>query len=268
MSDPEPGDVVARTERYFIHSVRRGLSLIESFDPAHPRLTLDEVSARSGISRSAARRLLLTLVDLGYLSTDGHLFWLMPRLLDLGYVQQSRLSLADIARPHCEALSTELDRNVALAVLDGQDVRFLLRCGAPRIMSVALNVGSRLPAHLTAVGRALLAWLSEDELARHMKTLQMTSQTARSVTSVERLRATLMQVRADGYAVVEQELEEGLSAIAAPVRDRSGRIVAAVNVSTQASGRALTHDELPAAAPALLRTIAQIGLDTHPMHIE
>lgn len=152
-------------------------------------------------------------------------------------------------------------------MLDGSDVTFLLRCGEHRIMSVAVRVGSRLPAHLTAIGRALLAWLSEDELSAYLAQLKFTSHTARTVRSTEHLRASLLKVRADGFAVVEQELEEGLSAIAAPVRDRRGRVVAAVNVSIPDSGRVQQHEEIPTAATALLRATAQIGLDLHPSHL-
>lgn len=257
----------ARDNRHFIQSVDRGLAVLKAFDAGHPRLTLEEAAARSGISRSATRRLLRTLVSCGYAEFDGRHFLLTPRLLELGYAQQARLTLPEIALPHCESLSRELDRTVALAVLDGADVTFLLRCGTHRIISVSLSVGSRLPAHLTAIGRAILAWLPEDELEAYLAQLKFTSSTTRTINSVEDFRASLLAVRADGFAVVEQELEEGLRAIAAPVRDRRGRVVAAVNVSSHDSGRSLQRQDLPSAAPALLRTTARIGLELHPSHV-
>lgn len=253
--------------RDFVQSLARGLALVQIFDADHAYLTLDEASARSGISRSAVWRLMRTLTVAGYVRSDGQHYSLSPRLLDLGYVQQSRLTLPDVARPHCERLARELRKPVSLAVLESNEIVFLLRSGPRRIMSVALSVGSRLPAHPTAIGRALLAWLPEDEIDHYLSSVPLTQQTSRSVTSVKSMRQLLSQIRSDGWAIVEQELEEGLSAIAVPVRDRTGAVVAAINTTTQTLGPALHDREAPEVIPALQQTAAQIGADLHPTHL-
>ena len=254
-------------QRDFVHSLSRGLSLVGAFDEDHSAMTLDEVAARSGFSRSATRRLLRTLATRGYIAFDGRRFSLTPRLLNLGYAQQSQLSLADVARPHAEGLARRLDRNVSVAVLDGPDVVFLLRVGARRIMSVSLSVGSRLPAHLTAIGRALVAWLPDDQIEEYLEAADFRSHTAKTIRSASDLRADLLRVRADGWSLVDQELEAGLSAIAVPVRDRRAGVVAAINVSFQTSGATQLNSERTHALPGLLQTAAQIGVDLHPTHL-
>ncbi|WP_375002748.1 IclR family transcriptional regulator C-terminal domain-containing protein [Aeromicrobium sp. CTD01-1L150] len=254
------------TPRDFVHSLGRGLSLITTFDAHHSRMNLDEISARSGISRSACRRLLLTLVAKGYVEYDGRCFSLSPRLLGLGYAQQSQLTLSDVAAPHADALAKAIDRHVSVAVLEGSDVMFVHRVGGRRIMRLSLTVGSRLPAHVTAIGRAMLAWIPEDQLANYLDQANFDQITPRSIRSPAELRKNLLRVRMDGWSLVSEELEQGLSAMAVPIRDRKGRVVAAINVSTQASSRAILDQEIADFLPELLRTAARIGADVHPTH--
>src|SRR5262245_22753934 len=152
--------VTTAVDRDVVQSLVRGLEVIRAFDAEHPTLTLDEAAERSGISRSAVRRLLRTLMEAGLTEFDGHRYRPTPGLLDLGYAQQSRLTLAQVVEPHCTALSAELGRTVSVATLEGAEVVFLARVGAPGLMTVSLGVGSRLPAHHPAIGRVQLAWLS------------------------------------------------------------------------------------------------------------
>lgn len=253
-------------ERDIVHSLSRGLQLITVFDAHHPSLTLDQVAARSSISRSACRRLLLTLVDGGYVSHDGRHFALTPRLLDLGYTQQSQLSLSDVAAPHAAALASSTDHHVSVGVLQGSDVMFINRVGGRRIMRAALTVGSRLPAHLTALGRAILAWVPEDELRDYIDTAEFRPMTPRSIRSAEQLRRELLKVRASGWSLVTEELEQGLSAFAVPIRDRRGEVVASINISTLASPGVALNKEVTELLPNLLSIAAAIGTDVHPVH--
>lgn len=250
------------SSRDFVQSLERGLIVIEAFDRLHPRLNLLEATQRSGLSRSATRRLLQTLANLGYVSYDGHDYRLTARVLDLGYSHLSRLSLPEIARPHIEALSRQVHQTVSVAVLDGDEVLYVIRAHASRIMNVAIDVGSRLPAHLTALGRALLAWLSEDDLVRYLQTTRFDALTPFSVTDPDELREDLLQIRANGWSMVSQQLEEGLSAVGAPIRNRKGRVVAALNISVQANS--ISDDRLVGHfVPSLLETAARIGVDLH-----
>lgn len=270
MADEPDEDKATRSSggsRDFVHSLARGLALVQLFDADHTHLTLDEAAVGSGISRSAVWRLLRTLTVAGYVRFDGQHYSLTPRLLDLGYVQQSRLTLAEVARPHCDRLSRELRKPVSLAVMDGVDIVFLQRSGRRRIMSVALSVGSRLPAHSTAIGRAVLAWLPDEEIDDYLRTVPLLEKTSHSVTSAETLRNHLLEVRSNGWSIVEQELEEGLSAIAVPVRGRDGTVVAAINTTTQTLGSALHEVEAPDVIRALQQTAEQIGADLHPTHL-
>lgn len=253
-------------DRDVVQSLVRGLDVLHAFDAQHPELTLDEAAERAGISRSAVRRLLRTLMEAGLATFDGHYYRLTSRLLDLGYAQQSRLTLAEVAEPHCAELSAELGRTVSLGRLENHEVVYLLRVGAPRLMDVSLGVGTRLPAHHPAIGRAQLAWLPEPELTGFLESDTYRHHPARTIGSPADLREELLAIRARGWCLVAEELEVGLSAVAAPVRDRTGRVVAAINVSTHSDGRA-TPRQLSEAVPELLRTAARIGSDLHASHL-
>lgn len=231
----------------FVQSLERGLAVIRTFDAAHPEQTLSEVAAATGVTRAAARRFLLTLAELGYVRSDGRYFSLTARVLELGYAYLSSLSLPEVAEPHLEALVAEIHESSSMSVLDGTDIVYVARVPVSRIMTVAISVGTRFPAYATSMGRVLLAGLPDDALAAVLERLEIAPLTSRTVASVEALRTELTRVRAQGWALVNQELEEGLRALAAPVRDPSGRVVAAVNVSAHATRtlESMRRDLLP-----------------------
>jgi IclR family pca regulon transcriptional regulator len=243
----------------FVQSLQRGLAVIRAFDADHAELTLSEVAAATGVARAAARRFLLTLVELGYVRNDGRHFSLTARVLELGYAYLSSLSLPEVAEPHLEALVAEVHESSSMSVLDGTDIVYVARVPVSRIMTVAISVGTRFPAYATSMGRVLLGGLPDDELAAHLSHLSITPLTGRTVGSVDALRTELARVRTQGWALVNQELEEGLRAIAAPLRSPAGRVVAAVNVSAHATRtlESMRRDLLP----RLLATTAKIEAD-------
>ena len=244
----------------FVQSLERGLSVIRSFDADRPEQTLSEVAASAGVTRAAARRFLLTLEDLGYVRSEGRFFSLTARVLELGYAYLSSLSLPDVAEPHLEALVAEVNESSSVSVMDGNDVVYVARVPTSRIMTVVISVGTRFPAYATSMGRVLLAGMPEAELEVYLANVLLESLTPRTVSSIAALRGELTRVRAQGYALVNQELEDGLRAIAAPIRDRTGRVIAAVNVSAHASRTSLEvmrRDLLP----PLLKTAARIEAD-------
>ncbi|WP_410875145.1 IclR family transcriptional regulator C-terminal domain-containing protein [Nocardia sp. A7] len=244
----------------YVQSLGRGLAVIRSFDAEHPRRTLSEVAHATDLTRATARRFLLTLVELGYMRTDGNQFWLTPRVLELGYSFLSSLSLPDLAGPHLEALAEKVRESTSVSILDGTDIVYVARVPVSRIMTVSINIGTRFPAFATSMGRVLLADLSTDALAEYLAKIDLTPLTDATVTTKRQLRAELAQVRADGFCVVDQELEHGLRSMAAPIRDQHGTVVAAVNISTQAA-RYTLREVRDSLIPALLATSAAIEHD-------
>ena len=244
---------------HFVQSLERGLAVIRAFGPEAPELTLSDVARRTGLTRAAARRFLLTLADLGYVRSDGKRFALTPRVLDLGYAYLSSQSLPEVAEPHLERLAAEVHESSSVSVLDGDDIVYVGRVPTSRIMRVAINVGTRFPAYATSMGRVLLAGLEPDALDAYLARADITPITTRAITGTDALRAELDRVRSQGWALVDQELEEGLRSIAVPIRN-GGRVVAAVNVSAHAS-RASKDTVRKVLLPPLLRTAANIEAD-------
>ena len=249
-------------EAHFVQSLERGLAVIRAFDARRPELTLSEVARHCDLTRAAARRFLLTLADLGYVRTDGRLFRLTPRVLELGYAYLSSLSLPEVAAPHLERLVAEVHESSSMSVLDGDDIIYVARVPTARIMTVAINVGTRFPAYATSMGRVLLAALPAADLAAYLARVRLERLAPRTFTSPEALRAELERVSAQGWAIVDQELEAGLRSVAAPVRDKAGTTVAAINVSVHASRTTLDGirrklvPPLRAAAAAIERDLA------------
>ncbi len=244
----------------FVQSLDRGLAVIRAFGPDRERLSLSEVARATGLTRAAARRFLLTLVKLGYVRSDGREFSLRPKVLELGYAYLSGLALPDVAEPHLEELAARLHESSSISVLDGHHIVYVARVPTKRIMTVAISVGTRFPAYAASMGRVLLAALSADELDRYLAEAIFEAFTERTVTDPERLREVIAEVRRDGYSIVDQELEEGLRAIAAPIHDSSGAVTAAINVSAHASrmGPDAMRTQL---LPALLETARHIEAD-------
>jgi len=243
-----------------VQSLDRGLAVIRAFGPDRERLSLSEVARATGLTRAAARRFLLTLVKLGYVRSDGREFSLRPRVLELGYAYLSGLALPEVAAPHLEELVAKLHESSSISVLDGHHVVYVARVPTKRIMTVAISVGTRFPAYVTSMGRVLLAAMSEPELDRYLAEATFESFTSRTVTDPDRLRAIVHEVARQGYAIVDQELEEGLRAIAAPIRGAADVGTAAINVSAHASrvSMAVMRSEI---LPALLHTVGQIEAD-------
>lgn len=244
----------------FVQSLERGLAVIRAFDAEHPQLTLSEVARTTGLTRAAARRFLLTLVELGYVQTDGRLFWLRPRVLELGFAYLSSLTLPEVAQPHLERLSEEAHESASLSVLDGDEVVYVARVATRRIMNVALSVGTRLPAYVTSMGRIQLAYRSAEWLDGYLASARLTPLTPRTITDPRALREQVEQAAAQGWALVDQELEDGLRSIAAPVRGADGAVVAAVNVAAPAR-RGTAEDFVREVLPPLLRTAEDITAD-------
>jgi IclR family pca regulon transcriptional regulator len=245
---------------HFVQSLERGLAVIRAFGAEEPELSLSDVARRTGLTRAAARRFLLTLTDLGYVRTDGKQFALTPRVLDLGYAFLSSLTLPEVAEPHLERLAAELRESSSVSVLDGDEIVYVARVPTSRIMRVAINVGTRFPAYATSMGRVLLAGLSESELTAYLDRAEIRPLTTRAIDNAEDLAAELDRVREQGYALVDQELEEGLRSIAVPIRDGNRRTIAAVNVSAHAS-RVSAHDVEQTLLGPLLETARHIEAD-------
>ena len=227
-SAPQPGDS-------YVQSFARGLEVIRSFSAQAPVQTLTEVAARTGLTRAGARRILLTLQTLGYVESDGKHFRLTARILDLGFAYLSALPIWNLAEPAMETLVNEVKESSSAAVLEGTDIVYVLRVPTHKIMSIGLGVGSRLPAWCTSMGRVLLAGLDDEEVLRRQKAARPRALTRYTVTDIDALRAKVQQVRRQGWSLVNQELEEGLISLAAPITDRSGRVIAALNLSGQAN---------------------------------
>jgi IclR family transcriptional regulator, pca regulon regulatory protein len=224
----------------FVQSLERGLAVIRAFDAEHRELALSDVARSTGLTRAAARRFLLTLVKLGYVHFADGRFSLRPRVLDLGYAYLSSLTLPEVAQPHMEALVAKVNESSSVSVLDDTEVVYVVRVPTRRIMSITLAVGTRLPAYATSMGRVLLAGLDEHDLDERLGRIDMKPLTARTVKDQKSLREAIGAVRRQGWAAVDQELEEGLRSAAVPIRDASGEVTAALNVSVHASRASMT----------------------------
>ena len=244
----------------FVQSLERGLSVIRAFDAEHPKLTLSEVATSTGLSRAAARRFLRTLVQLGYMRSDGSRFSLRPKILELGYAYLSSLTLPEVAMPHLEQLVEQVHESSSVCELDGNEVIYIARVPTKRIMTVTISVGTRFPAYATSMGRVLLAALPPDALEQYLAEAVLEPLTANTVTDAGRLREILAEVAAQGYAIVDQELEEGLRAVAAPIRGAQDTGTAAINISAHAS-RVSVESLRTDIVPALLETARQIEAD-------
>ncbi|BBA96115.1 putative IclR family transcriptional regulator [Actinacidiphila reveromycinica] len=244
----------------YLQSLARGLSVLAALGADADGMTLSAVAQRTGLARATARRSLLTLEAAGYVTSDAGRFRPLPRALDLGYPVLSRLTLGELAHPHLVELVERVGESASLAVLDGRDIRYVARVAAHRIMSVSITLGTRFPAHATSMGRVLLAELSPPEWERWAAAGPLPAPTRHTVTDPVRLAGILRQVAADGYTIVDQELEEGLRSIAVPVRGADGRVLAAVNVSLHA-GRTSAEQAREDFLPYLREAAAAISAD-------
>lgn len=255
LASPTPGDA-------YVQSFARGLQVIRCFSAEAPQQTLSEVAERSGLSRAGARRILLTLQALGYVGSEGRLFRLTPRILDLGFAYLSSMPIWNLAEPAMQALATEVGESCSAGVLEGSDIVYVLRVPTRKIMSIGLGVGSRLPAYCTSMGRMLLAGLDDAQALALLEASQLQPLTRHTLTEPEQVLTRIRQARKQGWCLVDQELEEGLVSLAAPLSDRSGRTIAALNISGQAnrsSARQMQETMLPALREAAARISALLA---------
>ncbi|MDO9622682.1 MAG: IclR family transcriptional regulator [Pseudomonas sp.] len=219
----------------FMSSLARGLAVINAFQERKRHLTIAQISHRTEIPRAAVRRCLYTLMKLGYATSEGHTYSLLPKVLTLGHAYLSSTPLAVSAQPYLDRISEQLHEACNLATLEGEQVLYIARSAIPqRLISVDLSVGSRLPAYCTSMGRILLSALDDDSLHDYLNHAELQAKTSRTLHTPEALWECLQQVRQQGWCLVDQELEQGLRSLAVPVYDSSGHVLAAMNVSTHA----------------------------------
>jgi IclR family pca regulon transcriptional regulator len=227
----------------------KGLSVIEAFDQDRDKLTIADIARLTGLDRATSRRCLLTLVDRGFASTDGKRFSLTARVLRLGYAYLAATPLPRLVQPYLEQLSEATQESCSASILDNGEIVYVARAAQRRVMSIGLNVGSRLPAYCTSMGRVLLAALPEREAHAILKATKREKLTPHTVTDIDELISILGKVRSSGYCINDQELEIGLRSIAVPLLDREGHAIAAVNVGVQAarvSREHMVNEVLPA----------------------
>jgi len=224
------------TNRDYVNSLARGLEVIRAFTRSQPSMTLSEISRATGMTRATVRRFLLTLVREGYAESDGKYFSLKPKVLELGYAALSSLTFLDVAQPIMAQLAHKLNEFVVAAVLEDRDVVYIARATPPeRYVSISVSVGSRAPAHAVSTGRVLIAALPEEEQLKYLDNVTLTRLTPNTVTSKVKLRGLIEETRVKGWSIVDQELEIGLRSISVPVHDKSGNVIAALNVACPSS---------------------------------
>jgi IclR family transcriptional regulator, pca regulon regulatory protein len=242
----------------FVQSLERGLAVLRTFDNENRSQTLSDTARLTGLTRASARRFLHTLEALGYVSFDGKYFELTPKVLDLGYAYVSSLNISDIAEPFMEALSGELHESVSVAVLDVPDIVYVARVPTKRIMTISISIGSRLPALTTSMGRVLLGDLADDALDAFVTTHEVSKRTQRTTMDPSELATIIREGHRQGWVLLDQELEDGVRSVATALKDRRGRSIAAINVSTHA-GRVTLAELRGRILPALLTTAANIN---------
>ncbi|WP_182905918.1 IclR family transcriptional regulator C-terminal domain-containing protein [Microbispora sp. H13382] len=244
----------------FIEALARGLDVIRAFQPGHPVMSLTEVAAATGLARPTARRILLTLQELGYARAEQGGFALTPRVLELGVSYVRSTGLWEVARPHLERLVAQTHESSSIAQLDGSDIVYVARVAVPKIVALSVQIGTRFPALQTSLGKVLLAALPPDELERVLAEPSRSGIEPRWRPGRQERDAMLREVRAKGWALTDEQLALGIRSVAAPLRDGSGKVIAAVNVNSHAAETSLdklTGEHLP----LLLTTAGAISAD-------
>ncbi|MEF7616161.1 IclR family transcriptional regulator C-terminal domain-containing protein [Aquincola sp. MAHUQ-54] len=259
MAEPDPrapGDDApppGLDRRDWIAGLERGVGLIEAFDDAHPRMTASEAGQRTGMTRTAARRYLLTLQHMGYVASDGKMFWLTPRVLRLGQSYLESARLPRVVQPFLQRVAAGTHEIAYLSVLDGDDVVYIARNGPNRSMNTGYVLGARVPAQVTAAGLLMLALRPDDERAHWVDTHALKVFTPHTIASKDRMRLELARIRAQGWAISEQQLDLNSRGIAVPLRDRHGVLVGALNV-TMPMGHESSDDAVARVLPVLRET--------------
>jgi IclR family pca regulon transcriptional regulator len=245
----------------FVQSLARGLAVIRALNSPEP-MSLSDVARVSGLSRASARRFTLTLEQLGYVQQAAGRFSLTPQVLELGFAYLSALGLPEVSQPHLQRLVEGVRESSSVSVLDGTAVVYVARVPTRRIINVNINVGTRFPAYATSMGRVLLSGLDPTACAALLDQIDLRPLTDRTITTRSELEAELDRVREHGYAIVDEEFEDGLRSVAAPIRDRDGRVVAAINLAV-ASARVSIEEIRRSLLAPLLEAAAAIESDLH-----
>ncbi len=243
----------AIAKRDWIAGLERGVSIIEAFDDAHPRMTSSEAGQRCGMTRTAARRYLLTLQHMGYVAGDGKLFWLTPRVLRLGQSYLESARLPRVVQPFLQRVAAGTHEIAYLSVMDGDEVVYIARNGPNRSMSTGYVLGARVPAQVTAAGMLMLALRSEAEQSHWLALHELSVYTPHTISSKERMKLELARIGANGWALSEQQLDLNSRGIAVPLRDRRGELVGALNV-TMPMGHESSEDAVARVLPVLRET--------------
>jgi len=250
----------AASDPNYMMSLARGLAVIQAFSHQRRSLTISQISQKTAIPRAAVRRCLHTLSELGFVAAeDGRHFSLRPRILSLGHPYLTSTPLAKAAQPVLRHVSNSLNESSSIAILDGADILYIARASTSRIMTIDLDIGSRLPAHCTSMGRALLSRLDQTALEAHLAGAKLIQYTANTLLTLDALRQELERVRTQGYALIDQELELGLRSIAVPILDNRGCGVAAINVGIHAA-RASVQEMRERFLPVLQEAAQELAL--------
>jgi len=246
-------------DKEFMATLAKGLAVLGSFGKQRPAMTLSQAAQATGLSRATARRILRTLAELGYVAQNGREFSLSSGILKLGFSYLATQNWIEQAAPPMRQLSEQFHESCSAAILEGTEIVYVARIPARRIMSVALAVGTRLPAFHTSLGRIQLGFLDEAELWRRLKSLCIEAYTPSTITDVQALFDRVQEDHAQGFSIVDEELERGLRSIAVPIVDRNGQAIAALNVSTH-STRTTRNEMRDRFLPSLRATAQQISL--------
>lgn len=244
----------------FIEALARGLDVLRSFRPGTPAMTLSELAGHTGLARPTVRRILITLEELGYVRAAARGYALTPRVLELGMAYVNALNMWEVARPHMERLVSQTSESTSMAQLDGGDIVYVARVAVPKIVTLAVTIGTRFPAPATSMGKVLLAALPPTALATALAEPSRSGISPRWQPSPAELAATLREVRAKGWALADQLLAPGIRSIATGVRDGDGQVIAAINVTVHAA-ETTVETLLDAHLPKLLRAAADISHD-------
>jgi IclR family pca regulon transcriptional regulator len=230
LSGPAPART-ALDKRDWIAGLEKGLSIIECFDDANPRLTASQAGERCGLTRTATRRYLLTLEHLGYVATDGKLFWLTPRVLRLGQSYLESARLPRIVQPFLQRVTAGTQESAYVSVMDGDEIVYIARNGSNRVMNTGYVLGARVQAQVTAAGLLMLSLRDQAWIDHWLATHELKAYTSFTISSKERMRIEMARVRAQGWALSEQQLDLYFRGVAVPLRDRHGEVVGALSVT-------------------------------------
>jgi IclR family pca regulon transcriptional regulator len=246
---------MAGDDRNEIGALVKAFTLLQVFSPEHPRVTITSAAELAGLTRPTARRILLTCVNHGFMHTDGREFWLMPKIMRLGFGYLSTLPFWEPAMPRLRALAEEANESTSMAALDGREIVYLLRQPV-RPGLIPLNVGSRLPAHATSLGKVLLAFALSEDAEAFLSGAPFEALTPNTITTADGMREELEKVRVQGYAISDGERELGVRSAAAPILSRTGVAIAAINIS--ANAMRISHGEMVERLVPLLRRTASL----------